>query len=218
MDIKTILNPLAEMAYPVEFSMDTLKNLPSYAKRLAYVKSMIPQLASGSSRVVFKVDDEKVLKVAKNEKGISQNDSELDWGKKNYNIVAKVFDFDDDYKFLEMEFAKKATPNQFKTIVGFSLNDIGLFLYNKGYDHNPRKYGQYARRKEQDSTIEQAMNDSEWVQELVDLCINFGYSMPGDFGRISTYGIVNRGTLGDEVVITDYGLTEDVYDTHYKRK
>lgn len=218
MTIQTILNPLEEMAYPTEFSMDTLKSLSSYAKRLAYVKSMIPQLASGSSRVVFKVDDEKVLKVAKNQKGIAQNESELDWGKRSYNIVAKIFDFDDDYRFLEMEFAKKATPNQFKALVGYSLKEIEDYLYNRGYDYDPRKYGRYASKKTIDPQVEEAMHEDEWVQELVDLCINYGYQMPGDFGRISSYGIVNRGTYGDEIVLTDYGLSEDVYDTHYRRK
>ena len=62
-----------EMAYPVGFNMKTLISLPSFAKRLQYCMQYLKKIGAGSSRVVFAVDNEKVLKVAKNEKGIEQN-------------------------------------------------------------------------------------------------------------------------------------------------
>ena len=39
----------------------------------------------------------------------------------------------------------------------------------------------------------------------------------GDFGRISSYGEVNRNGK-DKVVLTDYGLTEDIFKNFYQRK
>jgi hypothetical protein len=35
----------------------------------------------------------------------------------------------------------------------------------------------------------------------------------GDFGRLNSYGLVNRN--GVDIVIIDFGLTNDIYDTYY---
>lgn len=65
-----------QMAYPAAFSFDTMLSIRSYAGRLKYIASILPKLGSGSSRTVYPVDDEKVLKVARNDKGIAQNEVE----------------------------------------------------------------------------------------------------------------------------------------------
>jgi hypothetical protein len=51
------------MAYPAAFSFDTLKGIRSYAGRVRYVASILPLIAGGSARLVYRVDDDKVLKV-----------------------------------------------------------------------------------------------------------------------------------------------------------
>lgn len=58
------------------FSFETLTSLSSYKKRIAYCKQMLGQpIGNGSSRIVFQISDERVLKVAKNQKGIAQNEA-----------------------------------------------------------------------------------------------------------------------------------------------
>ena len=54
---------LHQMAYPAAFSFDTLKGIRSYAGRVRYVASILPLIAGGSARLVYRVDDDKVLKV-----------------------------------------------------------------------------------------------------------------------------------------------------------
>lgn len=212
MTLNQILNPLTEMAYPAEFSMETLKKLPSYKKRLEYVQSLLPGKAgSGSSRVVFKVDDEKVLKVAKNQKGLAQNEAESDWGTQHYDICAKTFDRDEDGLFLEMELASRVTEKKFQQITGVSTVLLDQWLRYQG-----------ARQKGVRTFIELSddqkdfLEENEWVQSLLNFTIDYGYPIPGDFSRLSSYGVVNRDGR-EAIVLIDFGLTDSVWRNHYKR-
>lgn len=74
------MKKLQDMAYPIDFNFNNLLALPSYTKRVNYVEEKLQRISSGSSRIVYKIDEEKVLKVAKNKKGLSQNIVESDWG------------------------------------------------------------------------------------------------------------------------------------------
>jgi mRNA-degrading endonuclease RelE of RelBE toxin-antitoxin system len=213
MNIKIICDPFQEMAYPTSFNMETLLSQPSYAKKIKYAEDHLTRLASGSSRVVFKIDDEKVLKVAKNEKGIAQNTVESDWGiQKTSSIVAKVFESDENNIFVEMEYAKKITPSLFKKIVGVSLEELHQYLVYYVSQLNRQKWGYAIKVPE---NVER-FTENDWIKELIDLYHNFDILIPGDFGRISSYGLVLRNEI-PTVVITDFGLTDQVYQDYYKK-
>ncbi len=201
-------NIIKEMAYPTQFSMEELLSIPSYSKKVAYAENHLKRISSGSSRTVFYIDDEKVLKVAKNKKGLAQNIAEADWGIQDMypDLVAKVFETDDNGIFLEMELARKVTAKKFKDILGFTVEDVHWFLYEA-------KTGQ---NHIEDKELKERMWEDEWCNSLSDMCINYGYIMPGDFGKLSTYGLVTRDGE-DHIVVIDFGLTKDVYDTHYKK-
>ena len=102
-----------EMAYPSNFNMEELVSLPSYEARVKYCQQRLQKIGAGSSRIVFAVDDEKVLKVAKNKKGIAQNLEEGEPWKQNYYCFANVYDQSDDGIFLEMQAARRAKPSDF---------------------------------------------------------------------------------------------------------
>jgi hypothetical protein len=211
MDLNTIINPLQEMAYPTEFSFDTLNSINSYAKRVEYVASHLKKVGAGSSRIVYKVDNEKVLKLAKNKKGVAQNEVESDWGIQQYNsIVAKVFETSEDGRFIEMELAYKATKKMFTALVGVSLTELSTYLsyYNYYLTREPSWAKDYHEDKKE------IMQENEFVSELVDLCVNYDYNMPGDFDRISSYGLVKRN--GEPtIVLIDYGFNRTVCKNHY---
>ena len=92
--LNTIMN---EMAYPDSFNMETFKSLTSYQKRIQYCRQHLQRIAEGSSRIAFKIDDTKVLKLAKNGRGLIQNEGEADLGYNNYyfTCLAEVFEFDE---------------------------------------------------------------------------------------------------------------------------
>jgi hypothetical protein len=191
---------LPEMAYPSTFNMDTLLGLSSYKKRLDYVRSILPRLAQGSARMVFAIDEERVLKVAMNRKGINQNEVEASLGNDYMapDILASVFEHDDNYIFVEMERAKKVLPTKFKQILGFTVNDLHSYLFNMS-----SRRGGFSL----DSKLENILDESEWVQDLVEFIGNFDLPSPGDFGRLSTYGLVLRDGK-EEIVIVDYGFNK----------
>ncbi|MBR4624207.1 MAG: nucleotidyltransferase domain-containing protein [Alphaproteobacteria bacterium] len=64
------VSELNEAAMP-GFNLQTLSSIKSFAGRLKYCKQMLgPSFGSGSSRIIFEIDDEKVLKLAKNKKAL----------------------------------------------------------------------------------------------------------------------------------------------------
>ena len=73
-----ITNPLDENmdeAYPTSFNIEEFKQLKSFNQRIQYCEQHLQRISSGSSRIVYKIDDEKVLKLAKNKKGLAQNEA-----------------------------------------------------------------------------------------------------------------------------------------------
>lgn len=199
--------------YPLTWNIETFKSLGSFSKRIAYCNQHLKRLASGSSRIAYQVDDEKVLKLAKNKKGIAQNSVERDYYvQQSYgDVVATVFDVDENDLWLEMELAKKVPPNRFKQIVGFSVEDVGMYLTVKDAQDNGKKPSSWQHGLDQ--SILDEMESNEWVQQVYTLCREVDLS-PGDFGRVSSFGEVVRNG-NPAVVIIDMGLSKSVYNDFY---
>jgi hypothetical protein len=216
--MKSFKQYIKEMAYPVSFSFEEFNNIKSYNGKLKYANERLQKISSGSARVVYKVDEEKVLKIAKNKKGIGQNSIESDWGlQRMSDIVAKIFDTNDDHFWVEMELAKKLTPNRFKQLTGMSVNEVQdmLRVMETLNNSSRRKYLKPEQLKELHDEFSQKVNDNEFLTSLTDMIINFGMKYPGDFGRVNSYGEVLREGV-PTVVLIDFGLSESVWDDFYK--
>ena len=212
---------MKEMAYPTGFNMKTLISLPSYAKRLQYCNRFLTKIGSGSSRVVFSVDNEKVLKVAKNKKGVAQNQEEMqDWRQSYYGCFAKVYDASEDGIFLEMQAARRAKNSDFKRITGYGFDVMCAWIQYTASLYMPANRPSYRDKK-----FDELFETPEWQEGLENynlfsavhayLCDTCTESY-GDFTRLSSWGVVSENGE-EELVIIDFGLTDDVYDKHYKR-
>jgi len=193
--------------------MEVFKSLKSHAGRNRYAQEHLQKLASGSSRIVYKIDDEKVLKLAKNDKGVAQNEVEIEYGQYNdiKDIVAKIFDYDEQNNlWVEMELARKVKASDFKNIVGYNFEDIKTAIHNVGVDSgNLRRVAKYEMSQE----LADDMWENEFMYELFSFIGN--YAVPvGDLQRLSSYGLVKRDGQ-DTIVLIDYGLTHDVYSSYY---
>ena len=203
--------------YPSTWNLETFKSLKSFKERIKYCNDTLIRLASGSSRIAYKVDDDKVLKLAKNRKGIAQNSVENDrFVQQSYgDIVAKVFDVDENDLWLEMELAKKLTPDRFKQLLGFSIKSLDYYLVAWNIEHDGLKgYStpEYFRSKIPPEELS-VINESEFINQLTDLLGNM--KMPvGDFGRLSSYGECIRNGKST-VVIIDMGLSKQVAADFY---
>lgn len=182
-------------------------SLRSFAKRISYFDSILSKIGTGSGRAVYDIDGTKVLKLAKNPKGISQNEVEVELSDydDNKGIVTLTYNSDDENTWLIAEKAKKITPNRFKEIVGFDVDTVYKYV---SYLLKPTSY---KWSDEQLSVFE----DSEFLSDMHDLCANHSVHL-GDFQRYSSFGEVIR--FGEPaIVVVDYGLNDEVYNTHYKK-
>ena len=192
-------------AYPEEWSIEVFKKIKSFNKRIEYCNKYLQKISAGSARIVYKVDDEKVLKLAKNNKGLAQNEVEIDFSDEpnvDSSLLAKIFDCDKEhFLFTEMELAKKVTESIFKNVVKLVFQ-----LY--------RNLLLYIGKSNESYHIKEEHFENEFFKSVYDYITWFEIPV-GDLRRLSTYGLVKRD--GENlIVIIDYGLTSQVYDSYYK--
>jgi hypothetical protein len=214
MKLLEIYEEIMGEAYPTTWDIETFKGLKSFAKRIKYCEENLQRISSGSSRIVYKIDDEKVLKLAKNKKGLSQNEIEIEYS--GYydlsDILARTFDYADDNTWVEMELARRVTAPIFKQIVGFDWKDYIMAMDKQYRRVNPQKsIGRY--REEPNTEIEDKMWENEFCYSMFSLLGN--YDIPvGDLLRFSSYGVVNRNGK-NTIVLIDYGLNNENYESYY---
>jgi hypothetical protein len=208
-----IIESIIDEDYPTSFNIEEFKTLKSFNARIKYCEEHLKRISSGSSRIVYMIDDEKVLKLAKNKKGIAQNEVEISYGG-DYTldgIVAEVYESDENALWLEMQLAKKITPISFKQITGWDFNDYANIIYNYGIESG--NAGRYASKKSVPDELTEKAWEDDFTRGIFDYIGNYGVPA-GDLTRLSTYGIVSENGT-DSVVIIDYGLTHDVYKSFY---
>lgn len=208
---------ISEMAYPASFNMDEFKSLNTFAKRLEYCKARLPRLGAGTSRVVFRVDDDKVLKLAKNRKGIAQNLAEIDvlTDGYSYSILPDIFDYDENGLFLEAELCRKATEKDFQNIYGVPWGAHCCAVFDEYNAHNGRKlyYNPYSQfQPVVDSVWNGEDNDTmSFFNEVHDYVANHHNDPIGDLTRIANWGIDYEGYFK----LVDAGFNKDVATRYY---
>ena len=211
---------LNEMAYPSNFNLMEFSELPTFKARKQYCDDRLQQLGKGSSRIVYKVDEEKALKIAFNQKGIAQNRAECDWGKNNYEVFGKVYNADtDNYYWIEMELARKATTKDFKTFFGVSFKDFCemiKYIYTIAVPEF-KKYFRYS--DEIKSKVDDLLYNDEDnpITRLYQYISDYRPFTINDWLRIANWGIVSRNGK-EHLVIIDDGFNQDVYDNYYARR
>lgn len=217
-----ILNKLTDRLNIVTFSItnDIAKELDKVynkhhtivsLKRYLDNKDGVTYLTSGSSRLVYKIDN-YAIKIAKNKKGIAQNETEADWSLQQLGIVPKLYEVSEDYMYIIVELCSKCKKSDFEKIEHISFQDFCNCLEYYHSQHEPRYYKNRQIRKPE-------MYDESWNKEdsllrsMYDYIGN--YEIPvGDLLRLTNYGINSK----NEIVLVDSGLNENVYKKHYENK
>lgn len=199
------------------FSFDELNSIQGFSGRLKYCqKHLGPNFGKGSSRVIFELDDNTVLKLAFNEKGKAQNENESGISD-HVSIFTHVYKEAPDYEWIVSENVIPAKQSDFKAVLGITWKkfiDIVYAFYNQYC--NPRyKFSTSITSDEYTYFVEDCDN-AWWFSELNDYMCNWQIPV-GDMTRISTYGLAKRDN-GVQIVILDGGLTQDTYDRFYKPK
>jgi len=184
-------NKLIEILNSDEF------NKLSYSKKVIYIREHLTLLGSGSGRTVFDIDGTKVLKLAKNIKGVAQNEVEYQLANSYYkpSIINNIYDGSDDFIWVTSEKAKKVSEKRICILTGIpSLWDL-------------RTYIEYGKPD---------LTENEFAVDCEDLVNTNGLAV-FDLTRASSYGeVVKDGS--PEIVIVDYGLNNYVWNKHYAPK
>lgn len=209
----SIIQRSIEEDYPTNWNVEEFSKLKSFNQRIQYCEKNLVRISSGSSRIVYKIDDTKVLKLAKNKKGLAQNEAEIDYSQDYMmdDIVAEIFHSDENNLWLEMELARKVTSAMFQNIVGFTFEEYVDGVWYQEENLRPRK-SSYKRPKPE--KIDE-MWENEFVSRIFDVMGSYENFVAGDLTKLSTYGVVKRDNQ-DTIVLIDFGLTQDVYDSYYK--
>jgi hypothetical protein len=198
--------------YPTEFDLNKFKTLTSWAAKQRYAQEHLGKpIGRGSSRIVYRVDGEKVLKLAKNKKGLLQNEVEIDLGSQSYNedVLAKVLEYDNEnHLWVEMELARRAKKSDFKKEHGVRFEDFAMFIANYSLQSRGKKAIYHL-----DKDIEEQMYENDFIGEVAQFMADSD-SLPGDIGAIGSWGLVKRDGLWKTVLI-DFGITNDIYQNYY---
>jgi hypothetical protein len=196
------------------FSLEELSQLPTFVSRLNYCKQHLGNpIGNGSSRTVFQIDDGKCLKLAKNAKGIAQNEVEYDRHVESYDVTPSLFEQDDDNKWIITEYVLPAKAQDIKECLGIDFKTFCDFVK---CCYNCYAYNGYKRPTEMsEEEFVELLDSNQWFNDLYYYMAD--YQLPcGDLLRLSNLGMVMR--YGEpQIVILDSGLNNDVYNKYYKR-
>jgi hypothetical protein len=202
----------------IPWDLEHFKQLPSFRARVEYAtKQLGSKLGAGSARVVFPVKDDSsgdggisVLKLAKNKKGLAQNEveaeiSDLSSGYSEIIAMVKAYD-QENYFWLEVERADKITKADFRKLTGFDFDTFGSVLINEISKRPTMSV---------DPGLAREIYDSPLLEKMVSFIRDFG-QQPGDLDRLSSWGKVTRNGR-QFAVLVDYGLSREVFQQHYKK-
>lgn len=212
------LRLLTENPPPLDWDLKTFD--ASFVKQLKYAKERAKVIGTGSSRVAFIIDyqgRETVLKIAKNRKGLAQNEKEADYSlyRMYPDITINMIDYDEEHDqptWIHFEKADKLTKRDFERIEGFSFDDFCKLLnqFRLNNDARLQRLNYNVTRDMNQSTVE-LIKDSELYNDVTDMSVNYDLSV-GDFTTLRNWGLYN-----DKPVIIDLGFDSQVFKLYYKR-
>jgi len=211
MKIKDIIQ---EAPLPDDWDKSQYKDNVSFAQRIRYAQERAKKIGTGSSRIAFEIEYQgrpTVLKIAKNKKGIAQNDYETqmfsDYYLTGMGLTIPMIDYDEENEtplWLHVEKAEKMKPNQFKQFFsGMTPDELVAFTrYMTG------KWGIKVSEEVQEK-YEEIFETNEAANNLVDIVGNYDIE-PADFGRLANWGVYKNSP-----VIIDIGASSAIMKLHY---
>jgi hypothetical protein len=182
--------------------LKNLAALETYTARKEYAERNLEHLSSGSSRIVYLTPNKTILKLAKNDKGIAQNEAEAN-PKMKSRFLNEILSHADNHSWIETHYLEKITVKDFEEMTGLKFEDFGESI----------RYG--LKNVSQNTDLEKPENfskveKSDIYKELHRIGEEFKL-MPGDLARISSWG-----TKDNRPVLIDAGLTAGVFKDYYE--
>ena len=198
-----------------EFNVEMLDKIRSFRGRFKYCTEHLGNaIGKGSSRAVFQIDDEKILKLAINNKGITQNTAEDERFIQTYEITTKVFDSNDEGLWIISEFAIPAKESDFPICLGITFDEYCEFIKKTTYIYLSRNKRRFSKMT--DERYNELLENNEWLYQLY--CYLRDYEIEGinDLLVLRNIGMVQREGK-PTIVLLDYGWNNISYEEYNKR-
>ncbi len=203
-----------EMPIPGNWDQAAIADGNSFKFQLQYALERAKRIGGGSSRVAFMIPYKgrnTVLKIAKNKKGLYQNEFEAevltDGMVTNYDITIPIIDYDEKSKlprWIHTEFAGKAKKSDFIKQIDATIEDLIGYATNS-ISRKRFAYEQFTTKEK----IDKMDPNNPIIYHFVDLMADFNFN-PSEFSRVSNWGIYKN-----KLVIIDVGANNDILSTHY---
>lgn len=198
-----------------EFNVEMLDKIRSFRGRFIYCKEHLGNaIVKGSSRAVFQIDDEKVLKLAINSKGITQNRAEDERFIQNYGITTQVVDSNDDGLWIISEFAIPAKKSDFPICLGITFEEYCEFIKKSSARYLPRHKRFFSKMT--DERYDDLLENNEWLSELDDYLGDYQIKGFNDLMVLRNIGLVQRDG-NPTIVLLDYGWNNVSYEEYQSR-
>jgi hypothetical protein len=198
------------------------------------LKGLGDNIGKGSSRIVYAVGTDKVLKLALSVQGLAQNKAEVKVFKKVGTapnpLVAQITDYDKYYRWIEVEKALSSNSDiptdelneAFKNVSGVYFDDFFYCAY--GRFSVPAIMFDLAETDPAFLTTNYDQIPKSELKEISTKAFNFSKEIEhltkssglvyADIRRASAWGTVQRN--GQPVpIMVDYGYTKDVQNKYY---
>lgn len=210
------LSVLREMAYPQTFNFNEFMALKSFATRVKYCNDRLKFLGQGTSRRVYMVDNEKCLKLAKNKKGVGQNEAENDGYLQSLHLCPTIYRYDHNGLWIEAQLAKKAKESDFKRLLGYDWN-----VFCSWIEYTAKLYTKRSLYRGENDELFTSDEFESWVYDndnvfsrVNQYMTDFALESYGDLQRISSWGVVSENGK-ERLVLVDAGLNDSVGRDYY---
>ena len=164
------------------------------------------------------VDDEKCLKLAKNRKGIAQNEAENDYCLQQLDLCPIIYDCDRNGLWIEAQMAKPAKATDFKRLTGYGWDVFCAWVdYVATQYLNPRlsKYhGEFKEIFKSEEFENFLYNKISIFSKINTYMTDYMLKLYGDLQKLSSWGVVSDNGQ-EKLVLVDSGLNDIVGKEHY---
>jgi predicted ABC-type ATPase len=190
------------------------------AMLIAADKLNLKVVGTGSSRLVFDLKNNRVVKIARNNKGIEQNKLEASAGRDPQveRILASVWEFADDFSWVvadKVEPLEDGDGARAEKIVGISWNEL-RDLVNAGANRENAvtsvEGGETKTKKSVEKGTAGCLKGDSFLSSVDYFMTRYEGLLPGDIAKLSSWGVTEQGCL----VLLDYGITIKKFRELYK--
>jgi hypothetical protein len=214
-----IIELINETPLPSDWDSSKFNTSNSFKSIVDYALERSKKIGTGSSRIAFEVEYEgrpTILKIAKNKKGLAQNEVESKMLSDGYiekmELTIPLIDYDTTNiqpLWIHTEKADKVTEKKLCKLLHCDNLFQLIQMVEIKYKHS-NLYTRYYNELKELNTEDELEELEELVDNLYSLSNDFDIAL-GDFEKPDSWGLYKG-----KPVIIDIGLSMEVYDLHYK--